>query len=294
MVTDCQKTLTDLNEKIEQNPTDAWAIAHRGETYKLMQCYPEALTNFNQAIEMKPNYSWAIAHRGETYYLLKEYWRAIEDFTQAIELDPKYSRAIAYRGVSYFRLGQEYYPQAIADLNIAIELKPDYAWALAYRCFIYELMGRYAQGLVDFDRTVALDPTIFNPWRSKRGMILTYLRDYTQAIEWGNKALQANPDDYLAYYCIAVAKTRSQGLIESQPDIDRARQAVLTALENRLLHNDALYRLAGLAALEGNTEEALKHLQAAIPLEGEALDLARHDTAWQNLRTDGRFQDLIT
>ncbi|MHC5897710.1 tetratricopeptide repeat protein, partial [Nostoc sp.] len=64
------EALEDFDRAIELNPKLDWAIANRGETYRLMKRYPEALKDFDRAIELDPKYDWAIANRGETYRLM--------------------------------------------------------------------------------------------------------------------------------------------------------------------------------------------------------------------------------
>ena len=50
--------------------------------------YDEALADFTRAIELDPEDAWTIASRGETYRLMGRYDEALADFTRAIELDP--------------------------------------------------------------------------------------------------------------------------------------------------------------------------------------------------------------
>lgn len=285
-------TLADLNQAIERNHDDARKIAHQGETNCLMKQYDEALTDFSQAIRQNPTYVWAIAHRGETYSLMKRYGEALMDFNQAIELKPDYAWAIAHRGKTYRFMGKHYYEKALADFSRAIDLKPDYAWAIAYRARTYDLLRRYEEALVDFDRAIALDETLFSDWRSERGMLLSYCGRYAEAIACCQQALLENSDDRFALYNIAVFKTRWKGLADARTDIDKARIALLAAV-NTETRGIVLYRLGGLAALEGKTAQALNYLQEAIPLEKEAIESARHDIAWLELRDHPRFQFLI-
>ena len=44
-------------------PRNAWAIAGRGETYRLMGRHDEALADFTRAIDLDPRNAWAIASR---------------------------------------------------------------------------------------------------------------------------------------------------------------------------------------------------------------------------------------
>ncbi|WP_414587172.1 tetratricopeptide repeat protein [Scytonema sp. PCC 10023] len=289
-----EETLTNLNRSINKNPDDIKALAHRGEIYRLMERYFEALTDFNQVIHLKPDYVWAIAHRGETYHRMKRFSEALADFNQAIELEPDYAWAIAHRGVTYRFLGEAYYTKALADLNRAIELKPDYLWAIAYRCRVYALIKYYEQALTDFDRAIAFDETIFGKnWRIERGLILCYNGQYSEAIACCEQRLHEDPYDTTALYCIAVAKARWQGLDKAKSEIANAQTALLSKWETGD-HGDILYRLSGLAILEGNTQQAWQYLQEAIPLNDEAIELVNCDPAWLDGRHDSRTQALLT
>lgn len=291
MVKQSEDALVNLNRLIAQNPDNTWAIAHRGECYLHMKRYEKALADFNRAIELNPTYFWAIAHRGETYRHMKRFDAALAEFKWVIDLNPNYIWAIAHRGATYCQLKR--FNKALADLTRAINLKPDYAWAIAYRVQVHVPMKHYEEALVDVDRAIALDKTIVNYWRGERGLLLNYLGRYRETIESCQQALHENPNDYIALYSLAVARTLSKGLAQAEIDIDKARgalQSVVNTEERGLL----IYRLGGLAALEGKTTLALNYLQEAISLSDEPIELACHDPAWLNLRADRSFQSLIS
>ena len=285
-----RETLTDINRTIEQNHDDAKALAHHGETHRLTGYFEAALDDFNQAIELEPDYGWAIAHRGETYYLMKRYEEALADFNRAIELNPDYNWAIAHRGVTYeyMRCCEE----ALSDLNRAVELNPSYAWAIAHRGRTYEMMRCYEKGLEDFDRAIALDETIIPHWRSERGLLLSFLERYAEAIEYYEQGLKENPDDYFALYGIVSVTTLWKGLGNTQPQVNEVRN-VLQSVVNKENHSVAIYGLAGLAAIEGQTDQALKYLQEAISLDNYRIYTAHHDLVWNSLYAEPRFQALI-
>lgn len=285
-----EDTLAALNRAIEQNPQDSRAIARRGETCRLAGRYEEALADFNRAIALQPDYAWAIAHRGETYYLLKRYREALADFNRAVGLNLTNAWTLAHRGVTLEYMRR--YEEALADLNRAIELLPDYAWALIHRARTYEQMKCYERGLEDFDRVMALDKSIIGDWQRERGLLFSFLRRYAEAIEYYEQALQENPQDYFALYGIVSVKTLWKGLAETQTEINEVR-AVLLSLVNTEAGSDALYGLGGLAALEGNTDQALNYLQEAISLNDYRADTAYHDLVWLELRADPRFQAFI-
>ncbi|WGV23566.1 tetratricopeptide repeat protein [Halotia branconii] len=287
------ETLDRLNQSIKHNLDNTEAIAHQGEAYRLAKQYEQALTYFNQAIAQNANYTWAIAHRGEVYRQMKYYPQAIADFNQSLELQPDYIWAFAHRGVTYRCMGKHYYQKALADFSRAIDLNPNYAWAIAYRARIYDLLRRYEEALVDFDRAIALDQTVFDNWLSERGSLLSYVGRYAEAINCCQLALQADPNNHFALYNIAIFQARWQGLAKASLDIEKARALLLT-LRDTQERGMVLYRLGGLAAIEGQIEIALNYLQTAIPLDQEAVEFARHDIAWLEMRKLPKFLNLIS
>lgn len=286
-----EQRLAELNQALLLNPLDARTLAQRAETYRLMACYQAALTDFTQALELMPTYAWALAHRGETYRLLLADRAALADFDQALALQPTYAWALAHRGAVY-RMCQEY-EKAIADFSQAITLAPTYAWAFAYRARTYELLRCYTKTLADFDQAIALDATLFADWRIKRGMMLSFLGRYAEAVIWCEQLLQETPDDPIALYNLAVFKVHGCGLSAAQLDLQNARTAIV-AMGSAQTGGMMLYRLGGLAAVQGDSEQALAYLKEAVALAPvEVIDYATHDVAWLALRHEPRFQALL-
>lgn len=296
MIESYSQELAQLEEVISRNPENARAIAARGETYRLMSRYQEALADFDSAIKLQPEYYWAIAHRAQVYYQREEYERALSDFNRALQLQPDYHWAIAHRGVTYERI--DLYEEALKDFNRAIKLNPTYAWAIAYRGRTHEMKREYEKALMDFKLAISLNENIIEDGTTECGLLLSFLRRYPEAMAYYKKALEETPNNHLTLYCIAFTKTRWQSLADTQADIDKAR-SVLTENLKTNANGDAkkrsalLYELGGLAALEGQTEVALKYLQESMSLDYIPKRRALHDLAWLDLYSQPRFQDLI-
>lgn len=259
-------------------------LARRGEDYRQRGCYAEALLDFTCAIELNPTYWWAIAHRGECYRQLKRFDPALADLTQAIRLAPDYLWAIAHRGVVYYQ--QKRLQEALDDLTYSIQRQPDYVWAVAYRVQVSITLKRYPEALLDVDQVIRLDRTIIPHWQGERGLLLNYLGRYQETIECCTQALQENPHDEVALYSLAVASALTKGRAQAEAEIRSARY-MLEAMENREKSGLVLYRLGGLAALEGKTAAALNYLKMASTYSDEPGELARHDPAWHTLNIDG-------
>jgi tetratricopeptide (TPR) repeat protein len=301
--------LTNFNRAIELNPRYGWAIAHRGETYRQKGLFPMALTDFNRAIELNGSDIWALAHRGETYSNWGRYRDAVKDFDSAIKLNPKYSWALAHRGAAYRFLGENHYEQALADLQRSIEVVPTYAWAWAYKFVVYTLMGRYEEALNALIVAITLDNTIITNPSNELGQVFAMRSKYPEAIACYSQALKENPDDFISEYNLAVGKAKWQGLKEAEAEVSKARTLVTGVTDTGNNRNNAtdtekykaaIYRLGGLAALEGNRDRALQYLREAISLDqnsstnkNDSRERARHDIAWLSLREDEEFKALI-
>lgn len=182
--------------------------------------------------------------------------------------------------------------EAVSDLNQALALYPDNVEVLVERAALYRELKRYALALDHINCAPTLDDTHTTQLTSTRGLFLSYLGRYEEAFQNYEYELQHTPDTYRPLYNIAVVRVVWKGVNEAQPALSAAR-AALAALANTPVRSFALYGLGGLAAMTGQTDEALRNLQQAMELDLTVWDWAEDDIAWQALRTDPRFQALM-
>lgn len=97
---------------------------------------------------------------GNAQFDAKHYENAIAYYGQALVLQPDYAEAYNNRAYAYMTL--EKYDLALIDLNKAIELRPNYVNALMNRGDIYNYYYNVdtAKALTDYDKVLALDPTM--------------------------------------------------------------------------------------------------------------------------------------
>jgi tetratricopeptide (TPR) repeat protein len=268
-----------------------YMLSYRGECYQLNSKYEEAIYSFDESLRYLPENVETLTRRGVTYSQMERYEEALVDFNQAIALNEKYVFAFAFRGETYRRM--ERYEDALVDFNQAIALNEKYVFAFAQRSETYRQMERYEEALADINQAIALNEIKPSDWYNHRGLLLSYLGFYTESIESYEHALEKNPDSYIILYNIAVVMARWQKLPSAQKYIDEASAALLAEVDTDQ-RGAALYGLGGLAALEGRNDIALDYLQQAVSLEKEAVDWARHDIAWSDLRISSpEFQSLI-
>ena len=287
--------LKQVNKKIAQNPDDAWAYARRGQLYSQNNQLNEALADFNRALEISPNYAWVLAQRGEIYRAMECFDRAITDFSSNLALDPNNNWALAHRGATHYSRydRQTNHAQALQDLDKAIQQQPTYAWAIMHRANLYVAMQDYEQALVDIDRSHVLDPTILLPWIGERAMVLNFAGRYDETIAGCQQAVQEDPEEYFAWYSLTVAQNSVYGLQEAQHSLNQAEQVLQKVVTQRPEDGLALYRLAGMAALQEKTELAFTYLEAAIQAHREPRQSAMHDPVWRPFHHLPRYDQLV-
>ena len=186
-----------------------------------------SIEELTQAIELDPTDANAYFSRGHAYHAKDNYDKAIADYTKSIQLNPKSAKAYNGRGLAHIR--KDDYDKAIKDLNKAIQLNPKSAKAYNNRGTAHRRKGDYDKAIADYTESIQLNPKSAKAYNN-RGAAHSRKGDYDQAIEDLNKAIQLNPKSAKAYNNRKELQnwiTQIEGLLHqlrnlaSQPSIDR-------------------------------------------------------------------------
>ena len=284
----------------------------------------KAAEYFQRAIDLDPNYALAYAELSLTYanlvgfsnYDPKEYLpRAEQESQKAVELDQDlpeavYSRAAVMRYMSRWTEAENAYKRSI-------ELGPNLARTHNGYALFLSLLGRHDEAVVEIKRAREFDPVsvLIN---LNMGVIYYEGRRYDEAIETLQKTLELDPNVPFAYLHIGLSYSEKGNftkaiesiqqairLNEDNPkmqirlgqvyarsgDIARAR-SILTDLKDSKQYVSPA-ELAMLYASLGENEEALKSLEKAYQTKDVQLQYIRIAPAYDNFRSDPRFQDLL-
>jgi tetratricopeptide (TPR) repeat protein len=319
----CDNALTDFDRVIELNPSDAGAFLSRGQVYRQTGRFREAIPEFEHAMELDADLRHeAQKEMGLTFKAMGEHKEAIEALRKALKAQSACSecwialaelcRLVYPPDEIAYHLKQDpasetgdvptlkcravalrharCYHDALLDLNCAIDVDSHNAGAVAERAETLRLVGNYEEAIADFENALELgygrEEMLVN-----YGLTLSYLGRYSEAIDIYQEGLRDDPNSYVHLYNIAVAMARWKGLEAAEPAMVQAQEM----LENANTGEDgaALYGLGGLAALVGDSARALEFLRHAIPLQSSAIEWARHDVAWLDLRANPVFQALL-
>ncbi|HKG98386.1 MAG TPA: tetratricopeptide repeat protein, partial [Pyrinomonadaceae bacterium] len=210
---------------------------------------------YRRAIELNQNY--ASAHHRYGFFLnrMERIEEAHAELKRALELDPFSLPINVDAARPFFRSGD--YEKAIGQLQKAIEIDPNYPRAHNVLANWYAQMGRYDEAIAEAKKAAALSAPAQQEGGPRRG-------------------------SYQLVYIYAKAGRGSE-----------ARQ-MLDELERQAnRRNDQLYFKALAYAALGDHERAFALIEELYKTRSLELLGLKGDPAWDDLRGDPRFRDLL-
>ena len=122
---------------------------------------------------------------------MTKYEDAIKDYDKSLSLNPNFYGTYCNRGIAKYYLKN--YVEALVNLDKAIIMQPDCHEAYVYRAKIYEYQGDYDDMQKDMTyvyKNLKKEENAYNKYLY--GVVLLSFKEYEQAIEWFDKALNDN------------------------------------------------------------------------------------------------------
>jgi eukaryotic-like serine/threonine-protein kinase len=308
---------------------EAYQLYLRGRFYwnkRTREAYKKAIEFFNQAIEQDPNYALAYSGLADCYtqgdYPLLPKERlplAKQSALKAIELD----NTLAEPHISLGRIKQIYDwdgEGAEKELKLAIELNPNSSLAHMRYAEFFTLHSRHEEAISEGKKAVALDavsPLMY--WML--GFQFYWARRYDEAMDQDHKTLELDPNFIRSYYQIGMSYEQ-KGMYEQAfewyskgANLDGRTSEIMALKEaydaagikgyqrkklnlqmanaEQDLSRQSLYNVAVLYAQLGEKEKSLEWLQKAFEERPYGVMFLKIDPAFDKMRSDPRFQDLM-
>jgi serine/threonine protein kinase/tetratricopeptide (TPR) repeat protein/TolB-like protein len=274
---------------LSQEPNNAEAVLGLAETYKAAGNTAKAEIEYKRAIQLQPN-SWAGYNKlGFFYFAQGRITDAIPLFQKVVSLVPDNQRGYNNLGAMYQRLGR--YDEAVRVFSDSIKHAPSgQGYSNLGTCYYF--LGRYAEASRAFEKAVELTPHDFLYWRNlgdayrwTPGQKPRAEAAYRRAIELCDDAIRVNPSEVYAHASKAAA-------LAKLGNVDRARDAILRALELEPQNALLIYEAAVVSNIGGSPQETIARLEQALRLGYNADDIVR-DPEFANLTKNGTLQAII-
>ena len=284
-----------------------------------------ALAQFQEAIREDPDFAPPYAALGRMYWLLTSYGVDLSETLplmksasdKALELDDHLADGHAVRGLVLLYLQNDWHG-AEAEFHRALELNPGESAAHDYYATAFLLhAGRMQESIAESQRAAELDPLSVH-FASDLGSIYYYARKYSESEAQLRRVLQVDPN-------LPSAKWALMKLYEQQqrwPEASAQFQEVLAGVNNepvlsgnadartvlspqkywsaRIEMQQAIVKdiadycdLAIAYARAGEKEKALATLELAATKNNPALKDLNIEPAYDSIRNESRFQQLV-
>ena len=217
--------------------------------------WEEAEKEYKLAIELSPNYPTAHHWYAESLSAVGRFDESFAEYNQALELDPLSLAISTDLGLAYYYARQ--YDRAIEHLKKLIELDPNYVRTHEYLARVYLEKGMFEEAIAEFEKGFILEGR--NPDQVTKNMASI------------RSSLKANGTKGFWQKIIDLNK---EGALKSGKD------------PNPL---DMAWAYAEL----GESDEAFRWLEKLFEERKTDLVWLKVAPAWDNLRSDPRFQDLM-
>jgi TolB-like protein/DNA-binding winged helix-turn-helix (wHTH) protein/Flp pilus assembly protein TadD len=288
--------------------------------------FQQAIEYFQQAIAKDPNYAPAYAGLANSYALMPGYTlslaskympKAREAAIRALEIDDNLPEA----HVALALILENYdwdWSNAEKQYRRAIELNPNYATAHQWYAECLMWQGRFDEALRESENARRLDPLSLII-ATDRGAILYFSRQYDRAIEQFQSVREMDPS-FARVHLVVDAYVQQGRFGEALADLEEWRRSSgdgihirsrLVYLYGRMGQKDkARAELRKLEAMNraqsldpvpmavaylgvGNNDAALSSLEKAYAQRSNLLTALKVEPAYDPLRDEPRFQELL-
>ncbi|NIN00939.1 MAG: tetratricopeptide repeat protein, partial [candidate division Zixibacteria bacterium] len=289
-----KKALAHFEQVIEKDPDYALAYAGLADCYSMLaqvfvippkEAFPKARELAKKALEIDE--TLAEAHTSLAYVLWSYDWDWIgmeREFRRAIELNPKYATARQWFAMALAPLGRT--SVAIQEIKKAMELDPLSLIINTSAGFVYVYSGQEEKALKQVEKILDMDPTfdfahlisaLVSERRKRYGeAVERYLKGVTLAGVFSQKELTALRDAYSSLSWTGYLGKRLE-ILQQKAD------------EGYVLH----YEIASLHARLDDTKKAIESLEKAYEKREKGLTSLLIDDAFDKLRSEPRFNEII-
>ena len=286
------KAMEQFQQAADKDPNYALAYVGLGDSYVLLENYagtpanetlPKAKAFAERALQIDNSLAEAHTSLGYVYNGLWRWEEAEEEFKRAIKLNPNYPTAHHWYSLCLLDLGRN--EEAKAEIKRAYELDPLSLIIGITVTYAYLAEGDANFSIAQSKKVVDLDPS-FPRGHEYLGLALLKGRRYAEAIAELEKAVELSGTERWPLrdlgYGYAISGKRAEA------------DAVIKELVGKYENGQAIGQdLAAVYAGLGDKDQAFAWLEKDFQTRSGLLAWTRWTPAFESLRSDPRFTDLL-
>jgi len=284
--------LAYFQQAIEKDPGYALAYAGVADSYAVLnggflgltgaEARPKAKAAALKALELDDSLAEAHTTLADTYlYYEWDFAKADQEFRRAIAANPNYPTAHQWYAQCLYSEGR--YDEAIAEAKHAQELDPLSPAVSGEVADALQFARKYDDAIGQYKKTLQMDP---NYPQVHWGLASTYAEKkmYPEAVaEWQTALILLGESTLAATLGEAYRVSGFQGFLKSWID----------KWPKDFLASERAYYVAGLYAMLGKKNEAVRWLQQAYKEPGGLMVYLKFDPVFDPIRSDPDFQAIV-
>ncbi len=288
------KAIEYFQQAIEKDSKYALAYAGLADCHNLLggygllppkETYPSGRAAAMKALEFDEQL--AEAHTALAFAEARYDWDragAEKAFKRAIELNPGYATSHQWYAVFSLVIAERF-DEAIAEVKLAQQIDP-LSLAVGVNAGIVNYFARrFDQTIEQSDKTLEMDPRFIQAYEFL-GRAYEQKGRYAEAIAAFQKALELNPEYTNCLgplgraYAVSGREGEARKILGQLEELSRRRYVMP-------------YHIATVYTALGDKDQAFAWLQRAYDERDDRLIFLKVDAAWDSLRSDPRFADLL-
>jgi serine/threonine protein kinase/tetratricopeptide (TPR) repeat protein len=185
-----------LREAESLNPDSARVRLIGGMLNKNAGQYQKALEDYRRVQELEPRNIEALLEIASVYFAVSMPDKAIETYRQAISLDPGYYKSYEQLGALYYFRSE--YAKAVSEFQETISRAPGRFVAHSNLGAAFMDLGNYDEAEKALTESLKLRETA--PALNNLGAVRAYQRRDAEAVEYYERAVALDPNDYVNIY----------------------------------------------------------------------------------------------
>jgi len=264
---DYQGARKELNDLLEEDPSDLDAQLRLALLYGEEKEYPKAIDQLIKILKARPTELKIRDYLGYLYEETKDTKQAIETYTFNVQLEPSFFEGHLHLGILFYRLKQ--FPEAITHLTKALTINPKQPEAHIVLGLTYVQKDQFDDAARTLEEGISQNPKSAD-LHFNLGTVYDKLNRFDDVVRAMETAIKLDPHhaDALNYLGYSYA--------ERGVKIDQALS--LTRRAVALKPNNGYYidSLAWALFKSGSFTEALTEMQRAVALAGDDPVLFEH------------------
>lgn len=287
-----------------------YALTLKGQFLTQPELFERSVEYFQKAIELNPLLADGYAGLGFTFVALGREDDAIGALRRALSFAPQDHQIHAVLGRAYL-LGKGLLREAAAEYEQVLQLHPDAGWAAQQLTMCYAYLGEYERGEETARRAIEAQEQFFSGQEgmqiigsfARLAQIYLFQNRYDDAVaesyrelvflRTSNHALKERTTIEV-YQKLVSAYVRQGNLQDAELSYNQLLKGFAARLAQGADEPFTRYYVACAAAIMGDREQALEHLQKALAGRPRYTAVrARIEPDFESLRDDPEFQALL-